>query len=245
MFEDVLEDLEARVELPYPERALVLDELAGELEAAYQAAREGGLEPAAARAAALAQLELDAAALASLEAVHLPVVRRALARLPAPLQGWVDAVGAAAPLFGFVVFTFTEVPLLLFFREGGFAVWLILALGGLAILLELHRALSWLVLRDHSAASLSRDTPTPLYLAAATLCIGVQGAALGYYFILQLWAQGRLEGARFHDALREPLPNLVVAATIAALVVLLHGAIKAGLRALRVPSHVSSKEPKP
>ncbi|MBK7865094.1 MAG: hypothetical protein IPJ65_42155 [Archangiaceae bacterium] len=241
-FDDVLGELESRVDLPYPERALVIDELAGELDAAYCAARDQGLDEPAAREAALKALALDASAIATLEAVHLPAVRRALARLPAPLRGWVDSLAAAAPLFGFILYTFYEVPLLTFFREGGLAVWLLLALGGLAVLLELHRAVVWLVLRDHSAASLRRDTSTPLYLAAAALLVGLQGAALGYYVILGLWAEGRLEGVRLKEALREPLPNVVVATTIAALVVLLHGVIKAALRALRVPQ--PPKEPR-
>jgi len=239
-FELHLLELEARVDLPYPERALVIDELAGELEAAYAQHRASGLSPEAAEAAALDQLRLDPGAIASLEALHLPAVRRAVARLPASLSGWVELLAAALPLAGFMAFAFSEVPMLLFLREGGFALWLSLALGALALLLELQRAVVWLVLRDHSGASLRMDTPTPLYLAAATLCVGLQGAALGYYVVVGLWADGRLEGRRLPEALREPLPTLVVAATLAALVVLLHASIKAGLRALRVPSRPAS-----
>ncbi len=90
-------------------------------------------------------------------------------------------------------------------------------------------------MRDHSPASLSRDTPTPLYLAAAIVCLGLQGAALGYYLVFKLWADGRPTEDQLRSGLREPLPNIVVAGGIATLVILLHAVIKAGLRAIRVP----------
>jgi hypothetical protein len=236
MFEDVLARVEASVDIPYPERALLLEELAGDLEAAYRALRARGVPEGEAVQAAAHELELDAAALASLEAVHLPAVRRALARLPAAGRGWLEALANALPPAATLFFIAKEVPMIEFLREGGFVIYLILGVAALALLLELHRAVLWFVLRDHSPKALRRNTATPLYLAAAVLCLGLGGTALDYYVVFRRFAGGGLSEEALRVGLREPLPPLIVAGALGALVVLLHGALNAGLRRIRVPA---------
>ena len=82
MFSQSLDRLGRRLDIPYPARALVLEELDGDLRSVYQELRAQGHDAPAARRRALQQLALDEASLADLEAIHNPAVRRAMRRLP-------------------------------------------------------------------------------------------------------------------------------------------------------------------
>ena len=122
-----------------------------------------------------------------------------------------------------------------FLQEGGPVIWVILAIGVAALLLELQRGVLWFVVRNHSPASLAKNTPTPLYLAAATMSLGLLGAALDYYVIFRRWNAGVITEEMVHFGLKEPLPCIIVAGTLATVIVLAHGALQSGLRAIRVP----------
>ena len=133
----------------------------------------------------------------------------------------------------------TEVPLSHFILEGGLTVFLVIGLGTSALVLEMQRLFLWFVLRDHSEAALAKATATPLYLAAGTTLLGLLGTALGYYVVLYRWSTEGLPPEVLKVGLREPLSCVVLGTALSTLVVLLHGALAAGLRAIRVP------EPKP
>ena len=236
MFQQPLNQLGRRLDIPYPARALVLEELSGDLHCIFQDLVAEGHDEQAARQRALQQLALDEASLADLEAIHNPAVRRAMRRLPPTTQERVEWLFAAVPLLAAASLMLREVPMLEFFREGGVNVYVVLLIGGLALLMQLHRLVSWFVLRNHSPRSMRRNTSTPLYLAAATFIMGVMGTALGYYVVFLKWAEGAIDLELVKIGLREPLSNVVVAGVLATLIVLLHGALQAGLRALRVPA---------
>jgi hypothetical protein len=235
MFDDVLAHVERSLDVPYPEREAVLRELRGELEAAYLAQRARGLPADAARAAALEELALDGAARASLAQVHASATRRALLRLAPDAREWVEWLLPTAAVAGAFVWVSSEVPVMHYIDEGGLATWVTLALGAMALLLQLHRGFVWFVVRDHSPVALHRHTSTPLYLAAATFLMGVLGCALGYYQVLHAWSEGRMDGAALRVGLREPIPCVVLGTSTAVLIVLLQGALAAGLRAYRIP----------
>lgn len=236
IFDEELARIEAELDLPYPDRALLVEELGSDLEAAYLALRAQGLAADDARDQALAELGLDRGALASLEAVHAPAVRRALARVSPPAREWLERVATGLPLAGVVVLLNTEVPLVHFLHQGGPANLLILGIGVLGLLLEIHRLFLWFVLRDHSAAALRHNTPTPLYLAAAAVAMGLLGTALDYYVVFHRHAEGALSAAELRIGLYEPLSCAIVGSGLAVLIVLFHAAAQVGLRALRVPN---------
>jgi hypothetical protein len=235
MFDDVLAHVERSLDVPYPEREAVLRELRGELEAAYLAQRARGLGADAAREAAMQELALDGAALASLSQVHASAAKRALLLLTPDAREWVEWLVPTCAVAGAFVWVSSEVPVMHYIDEGGLATWVTLALGAMALLLQLHRGFVWFVVRDHSPAALQRHTATPLYLAAATFLMGVLGCALGYYQVLHVWSEGRLTDAALRVGLREPLPCVVLGTSTAVLIVLLQGALAAGLRAWRIP----------
>jgi hypothetical protein len=234
-FAEELGRLEERLAVPYPDRALLIEELAGDLAEAHRALRARGLPEEEARQQALRSLSLDEAALRALEDVHTPVVLRALGRLPPPVRPWVEALATAVPLFGLFLFLMLEVPLSSFVHDGGGPALMVVFLGLLGLFIEFQRLFIWFVLRDHSVPALRRNTPTPLYLAAATMLLGVMGAALKLKALLPRWASGRLPPAEVHRVITEPLACLILASALAALIVLMHGALGVGLRAIRIP----------
>jgi hypothetical protein len=235
LFAKELGDLEAQLAVPYPDRALLLEELAADLSTAYREQRARGLVEAEAREAALRSLALDEGTMRALEDVHTPVVLRALGRLPPPVRPWIEAAATAVPLAALFLFIVLEVPLSSFLREGGGAAVLVVTFGVLGLFVEFQRLFIWFVLRDHSVPALRRNTPTPLYLAAATMLLGFLGAALKLYSFLPRWATGELAPALGRRWLSEALSCLILASALAALTVLLHGALAVGLRAIRIP----------
>ena len=234
-FREALARFERELDLPYPERAELLDEIAADLEAAYADSRERGLPEAEARAAALREVAPDAPALLALAEVHRPTARRALERLPRAARAVAEPAALLLPFALVVSLLALEVPLVLFLREGGAATVLVLALGGLALLLDLERTFRWFVLRDHSAASLAGHTATPLYLAAAAALAGLGGTALNAYVVLARAGDGVIPPAAVPAGLRESLSCAVTGLALSTLSVLLHGAVAAGRRALRLP----------
>lgn len=234
-FDEVLARFERELDLPYPERAELLDEIAADLESAYAASRGRGLAEAEARAAALRDVAPGPAALAALAEVHRPAARRALERLPRTVRALAEPAALAIPFAVVVSLLASEVPLVLFLREGGAATAVVLALGGLALLLDLERAFRWFVLRDHSPASLGRHTATPLYLAAATALAGMGGAAVNASVVLARVTEGLVPSQALLVGLRESLSSLITGLGLSTLSVLLHGAVAAGRRALRLP----------
>jgi hypothetical protein len=231
-FGEELARIEATIDVPYPDRAEVIEEMGADLLAAYREARARGQDEASARRAALSRLCLDEERLSGLADVHAPAPLRWLQRLPPALRSWLRATASAAPLAALVVFLVVEVPVNEVLRNGGPIVTMVMAFGSLGLLIEMQRFFIWFVLRDHSAEALRRNTATPLYLAAATVLLGLLGTAVRYYKFL-----GRLpeDLASLRLGLREPLTSVIMASSLAALTILLHGALAAGLRALRVP----------
>lgn len=234
-FREALARFERELDVPYPERADLLDEIAADLEAAYAASRARGLPEAEARTAALREIAPDGPALRALAEVHRPAVRRALERLPRAARSLAEPAVLLLPFAVVVSLLASEVPLVLFLREGGAATALALALGGLALLLDLERAFRWFVVRDHSAASLAGHTATPLYLAAAAALAGLGGTALNAYVVLARAGDGLIPPEAVPAGLRESLSCAVTGLAFSTLSVLLHGAVAAGRRALRLP----------
>lgn len=238
MFDDVLQRVEAALDVPYPHRARILRELEADLWACYGALRDEGASETEARAAALRDLGLDDHALRSLSALHTPAIRRILLRLPAPAREPAEWLAAGASLTACLYFFLKEVPMLEFIRQGGIVMPIILIIGGAAMLLQMRRAFSWFVTRDHSPAALARNTATPLYLAAAALCISIAGSALGFRAVLGRISDGTLPPEVMIPGAFEALAPVLLGGVLATLVVLIQAALAAGLRAMQVKQPV-------
>lgn len=234
MFDDVLHRVEAALDIPYPQRSEVLRELEADLMAQYEALREEGCSEGQAHEAVVRDAGLSEDALASLQVVHNPLIRRILLRLPGPARDTVEWLCAALPLLVGFYYALTEVPMIQFLNEGGFSMWLVLFVAGAALLLQLRRGVSWFVARDHSAYSLSRNTAGPLYLAAAAFLFSVMGTALNFYVVLTKLSLGHIESADAIAGFTESLTTVIMGGLLAALIVLVQGALQAGLRFMQV-----------
>ncbi|ACY16742.1 hypothetical protein [Haliangium ochraceum] len=119
-------------------------------------------------------------------------------------------------------------------NEGGFVMWLLALTAGAALTMQGRRAYTWFVSGDLSSKALARNTATPLYLAATTLCFGLAGSALGFRAALShasTCPHGRgdlLIGAA------EALAPLVLGGMLAGLIVLVQAAMAARLRSLEI-----------
>lgn len=236
MFDDLLHELEPTLDIPYPQRTRVLRELEGDLWSHYSALRDRGLSEGEARDETLRNLGLDAEALASLQAIHSPAIRRILSRLPEPAREPVEWVCAGLPLLATLYLLLLEVPMLDFMRQGGAAMWMILLIGGAGLFLQLHRAFAWFVVRDHSERSLARATSTPLYLAAAAVVVSIGGTATGFRVVLHRWSEGMFDGDVAILGFIEALSCVILGTTLAALIILIQCGLHAGLRAIQARS---------
>ena len=126
-----------------------------------------------------------------------------------------------------------------FIREGGFAMYFILVIAGAALLLQARRAFAWFVSRDHSAASLARNTATPLYLAAATMLAGLSGSAGAFRVAFYRVVEDKLGGEMALIGAAEALAPVLLAGSLAFLIVLVQAALASGLRAMQVKIPVS------
>jgi hypothetical protein len=174
-FGPFLTQLERELDVPYPARRHLLDEIAADLDAAFDAGLEAGLDEPSAHAAALDALRLhaDPPTRAALEEIHRSAVGRLLHRLAPRARAVAGWSGAALPLALTVVYLFLEVPVLELLRLGGFAVYPIIAVGCLGVIAATRRAFLWGVARDHRPDALALDDSTPLHLALATILLGV------------------------------------------------------------------------
>ena len=239
MFDDVLRRIETMLDVPYPQRSHILRELEADLSACASDLREQGATEQEARDGALRDLGLDEQALASLSALHAPIIRRLLLRLPQPVREPAEWLAAGSSLLIGFYFIITEVPMLEFIIEGGFAMFPILIIAGAALLLQARRAFSWFVSRDHSAASLARNTATPLYLAGAVLCCALAGSALGFRAVFAYVLENNLGTDVVMTGASEALAPLVLGGSLAFLIVLIQAMLASGLRALHVKTPVS------
>jgi hypothetical protein len=239
MFDDVLRRIETMLDVPYPQRSHILRELEADLCACASALREQGASEEEARDGALRDLGLDEEALASLSALHAPIIRRLLLRLPQPAREPAEWLAAGSSLIVGLYFIFTEVPMLEFMREGGYAMYIILFICGAALLLQARRAFAWFVSRDHSAASLARNTATPLYLAAAAMCTALSGSAAGFRAAITYVLDRQLGADVLMVGAYEALAPVVFGGSLAFLIVLVHAALATGLRALQIKTPVS------
>lgn len=237
-FAALLARLERELDVPYPARRELLAEIAADLDAAFEEAVQGGLDPADAEAAAIEALHLDADPLAraALEEVHRSAVGRALHRLAPRARAVAGWAGAALPLAITLVYLCLEVPVLDLLRLGGFAVFPILALGILGTVAALRRAFLWGIVKDHRPESLALDDGTPLHLAFATLLVGLAGTATGVYVSIVGAEEGRVPRELIVSGVKESLTCMILGCGFAALTVVVHVLSRAMLRRAGVPT---------
>jgi hypothetical protein len=224
MFEADLKELERKLNIPYPERADFMREIAGDLEERYQKYLADGMSADVAKCRALNEINLSQENITELSEVHEGAVSKVMRRMPHPWDQYVRDYSGIVPLVIFALFSLKEFSMMEFLREGGIPfIIAVLVVGGFGISLNLKHAFRWFVVRDHSRQSLADFSHGPLYLAAAALLLGVLTTAAGYRIVFAKWAEGGVPDAVIRAGLSEPLAGMIVAAAIAGIIVLLHG----------------------
>jgi hypothetical protein len=220
-FDAVLARLEQELDVPYPARATLLAEIAADLDAAWTAARRRGLSDAAARAAALRELELDREGREELARIHRTRVGRVLAALSPRVRRAAEWAAAAAPVVTILLYLSLEVPMLDIIREGGWGMYPVILFGSIALLAALRRAFLWLVAKNHSAEVLGLEDSTPLHLALLTFFAGLLGTGTGCYKVLELGSSGAISGQELLIGIRESLGVVLLSMVFVILTILI------------------------
>lgn len=181
-FAPFLADLERELDVPYPERRELLDEIGAHLEQLCQAMMQTGADVEEATARAIQTLAADQDFVHDIGEVHRSAIARALARLPRKVSLGIEytLISATGALLVAGVL-WQEAPMIQFFFDGGF--WMIpLNLAGIAILvIAIERGYSLFLKRDHSPQNLGKRLLALKFLAVACVLSGVVGTLLGYY----------------------------------------------------------------
>jgi hypothetical protein len=204
--------------VPYPARATLLAEIAADLDAAWTAARRRGLSDAAARAAALRELEIDREELAQ---IHRTRVGRVLAALSPRVRRAAEWAAAGAPVVSILFYLLLEVPMLDIIREGGWGMYPVILFGSIALLAALRRAFLWLVAKNHSAEVLGLEDSTPIHLALLTFFAGLLGTGTGVYKTLQFASTGAISGQELLIGIRESLGVVLLSMVFVILTILI------------------------
>ncbi len=191
-FARYLREVEARLDVPYPARRELIDEIAGHLESLHQSLIEEGMDVESAGDEAIRRLALDEELLASMDEVHLPTVRRALAYLPAPVSLVLEHLGVGLLVTAALVAILAkEEGMLDFLSSGGFFMIPLNVMGLAILILAGERTFSLYIKKDHRAGNLRRRLLSLRFLAQACAMVGVIGTLLGFFHAFS--ASARLE----------------------------------------------------
>jgi hypothetical protein len=181
-FAPFLRQLERELDIPYPERRQVLDELGGHLDELYDAYRSEGDSRERARERAMATLGVDDDTVSSLAAVHRTAVATALARLPRSVSLGLEYGAIALVAMSLIIVPLAqEAAMIQLILEGGIFM-IPINLAGIAILvLAVERVYSLFIKKDHSDANLDRRLLSLGFLAIACALTGVLGTAMGFF----------------------------------------------------------------
>lgn len=181
-FRRYLKYLERGLDVPYPERKSLLKEISTHLEDLYEELRQEGLDEAAAEAKAIKTMALDDSFVASIDEVHAPLVRKALAFLPPPVSVVIEHVGigllAAVALITVIA---QEEAMIKFFAEMGLFMFPLNLMGLAILILAGERVFSLYIKKDHSEANLGRRLLSLKFLGVACGLVGVIGTLMGYF----------------------------------------------------------------
>ena len=177
-----LRHVEKGLEVPYPQRKELLDEIAAHLEELFEEKLKAGFSEGEAKREALRAMALDEEFVGEIDEVHAPLVRRALATLPPPLSLVIEHFGvgflAALVLIAIIV---REDAMLQFFKEMGFFMYLLNFIGLAIVFLVGERTVSLFFKKDHSEENLGRRLLSLKFLGLASVMVGAIATLLGYF----------------------------------------------------------------
>lgn len=227
-----LKALETRLTVPYPERLDFLRELKSDMQDHYQHLLEGGMATEHAMAQVRKDFSLTPEDISRLEEAHLHFTAGLLGFIPKHQRSLFLRCIRWCIGFVFIFKLTTEAPMIQFFRDGGFIIYVILGLGGIVLLQQFYRGFRWFVTRDHSKSSLAAQNSNSITAAVLITMVGLFGTATGYYVVFHKWANNLISTEELKFGLYEPLPCLIVATLLGSAIVIVHWASQSRLRAI-------------
>jgi hypothetical protein len=212
----------AELKIPYPARVHLARELACHLAHAPEEQ-----DPV-----------LSADELADFYAIHNTWLLRALERVPERLRLAIELLLAGGPMTALLVYVKGESIMFDFIKQGGAGMHVILVVGALLLLRELHLLWRTLVIKDHSRKNLRLDTPSVAIGALALVLIGLGATGMGIFYAASYVEHQNLPATVFIQGLREASTCFIVSSVLAALVLLLHVFTRRTLLRWKVPAEL-------
>jgi hypothetical protein len=174
-FAPLIMEISERLCVPQPARSRILLEIAADLEDLYGHYLARGMAPEEAAARTRATLELSEEALASLIRIHEPPLRRLLERLSEQARSLWERVTLLVVTIFVVVLTVSELLTTHTLATGGLFVWPLAAIAVTATLIALVKIYTLYLKQDHDLYRLRRGLDLLLFLATASLAVGLFG----------------------------------------------------------------------
>lgn len=177
-FPEVLSELQRRLPLPQPAQSRILLEVSGDLEGLYRHYLSAGLDEAAARERAVAEMSLTPDVLADLIDIHTSPYQRFLDGLSERARSrWERGMLVLLCVFACsVVFTATRSGPI--FETANIFVWPALFCFGVGLLIGLQRSYVLFIRKAHAAREARRGLSALLFLAVSQFIIGIAGTWL-------------------------------------------------------------------
>ncbi|MFC1609604.1 MotA/TolQ/ExbB proton channel family protein [Myxococcota bacterium] len=226
MFEEYLKCVEDKLDIPFPERKLVLGELEAHLEALYFESVKTGTPAHKAREHAIVTLALDQNLLGSLDNIHRTCIANALARLPSRVALGIEYACIGLIGLALILNTLWRAPMIQLMLDGGVFMIPINVAGIAIIVLSIERFYSLFIKRDHSTTNLERCLLSLKFLAVACTLTGLLGTAMGFF---QAFAAADRIGQPFpiFEVARIALTTTIVGMTLSLVAVTIHFVVKA------------------
>ena len=176
-FAPILEELNQKLDLPQPQKSRIILEIAYDLEEAYNAYRQQGLSHGEAFAKAQEKFAVNDASLAELVRIHqAPFKRWANQLSQRTLRRWERITLLLILLFisALSAQTILQTP---FMQRTSPWAWPILAIFAAIVALALAKFYQLYIKKDHKIHRLRKGLPLLLFLALASLFLGI----LGYF----------------------------------------------------------------
>jgi hypothetical protein len=183
-FQASLEQLDAALTVPQPQRGRVIAELAADLEDLYGALRADGLSAADAERRALELVLPEGAALRELELLHQPLYRRLSSRLSGSARVRLERAAVVLLSLGVVGLTAAALPLGMLLADPSPFLVPVLALGCAGLVVALVCALRMFVLGAASPDDGARGLDFVLLVAAAGPYVAVTGMLIDFYMAI-------------------------------------------------------------
>jgi hypothetical protein len=180
-FRTSLERVEATLSLPQPQRALVVAELAADLEDMYACLLAEGVASADAERRALERLLPDPDTLRQLEALHMPLYRRLVSRLSSAGRSRVERAAVVTLTVLVVAATAASLPLGGLTHDPSPFLVPVVVLGCAGLLAALFSALQLMVVGVSSARDGARGLDAVLLLALAAPYVALTGMVIDFH----------------------------------------------------------------